>query len=137
MSGHFITVERAAERLGLHPKTVLRMIHDGRLKATRIGKAYRIARPDLEALTGEPAVAPAMAHATTVVEATGLDRKAADRIATTISAALTGREARARPIHLSTAFDPEAESLKVVILAEPTDAARLLQVFAAVLEQVR
>jgi excisionase family DNA binding protein len=39
-----VTVEQAAEELKLHPKTVLRYIHEGRLEATRIGKAYRIDR---------------------------------------------------------------------------------------------
>ena len=33
MSGESYTAEQAAERLKLHPKTVLRMIREGRLKA--------------------------------------------------------------------------------------------------------
>ena len=41
-----------ADRLGLHVKTVRHYVRDGRLKAVRIGKQYRIARADLEALTG-------------------------------------------------------------------------------------
>ena len=52
MSGSLYTVEQAAERLKLHPKTVLRMIREGRLKAARIGKAYRIAGDDLDAVAG-------------------------------------------------------------------------------------
>jgi excisionase family DNA binding protein len=52
MSGSLYTVEQAAERLKLHPKTVLRMIRDGRLKAARIGKAYRIAGEELDAVAG-------------------------------------------------------------------------------------
>ena len=35
MSGELYTVEQAAESLQLHPKTVLRLIRDGRLKASR------------------------------------------------------------------------------------------------------
>ncbi|MGZ3314865.1 MAG: helix-turn-helix domain-containing protein, partial [Caulobacteraceae bacterium] len=52
MSGSLYTVEQTAERLRLHPKTVLRMIRDGRLKAKRIGKAYRILGDDLDAAAG-------------------------------------------------------------------------------------
>jgi excisionase family DNA binding protein len=52
MSEELYTVEMAAERLKLHPKTVLRFIRDGRLRATRIGKSYRILRSDLDAFGG-------------------------------------------------------------------------------------
>ena len=49
-----MTVDAAAEELQLHPKTVLRAIRTGRLRATRIGKAYRILRADLDAFAGVP-----------------------------------------------------------------------------------
>ena len=55
MPQEFYSVDRVAALLGLHVKTVRAYVHDGRLKATRIGKQYRIARADLEALTGKPA----------------------------------------------------------------------------------
>ena len=45
-------MEQVAERLGLHVKTVRGYVREGRLKAVRIGKQYRISRQDLEALTG-------------------------------------------------------------------------------------
>ncbi len=48
------TVETAAAHLQVHRKTVLRYIRDGRLPATRIGKAYRIQRADLDAFAGTP-----------------------------------------------------------------------------------
>ena len=52
MSGELYTVEQAADRLKLHAKTVLRMIREGRLKAVRLGKAYRISGDDLDAAAG-------------------------------------------------------------------------------------
>src|ERR1700684_1589953 len=55
MSQELYSVEQVAERLGLHVKTVRNYVHEGRLKAVRIGKQYRIAREDLEAMTGRPA----------------------------------------------------------------------------------
>ena len=39
MSTTLFTVEQAAQRLNLHPKTVLRYIRDGQLPATRVGKS--------------------------------------------------------------------------------------------------
>src|SRR5271165_1226509 len=55
MSQELYSVEEVAERLGLHVRTVRHYVREGRLKAVRIGKQYRIAREDLEALTGRPA----------------------------------------------------------------------------------
>ena len=47
------SVEQVAESLGLHVRTVRDYVRGGRLKAVRIGKQYRIARADLDALTGQ------------------------------------------------------------------------------------
>ena len=52
-----LSVFDVAQRLNLHVKTVRGYVREGRLKAVRIGKQYRIAREDLEALTGA-AIAP-------------------------------------------------------------------------------
>ena len=41
------SVEQVAAQLGLHVRTVRNYVRDGRLKAVRIGKQYRIAREHL------------------------------------------------------------------------------------------
>jgi excisionase family DNA binding protein len=46
------SVEQVADRLGLHVRTVRNYVREGRLKAVRIGKQYRIAADDLAAMTG-------------------------------------------------------------------------------------
>lgn len=55
MSQQLYSVEEVADRLGLHVKTVRNYVREGRLKAVRIGKQYRISGEDLAALTGRPA----------------------------------------------------------------------------------
>jgi len=50
-----VTVRQAAEALGLHVKTVLRFIREGRLPAHRMGKSYRLRRSDVDAFAGLPA----------------------------------------------------------------------------------
>lgn len=44
-----VSTEEAAELLGLHPNTVKKMIHDGRLPATKpgAGRNWKIARGDV------------------------------------------------------------------------------------------
>ena len=43
------SVRQVADRLGVHPETVRRLIHDGRLDAVRVGRVLRV---DGEAFAG-------------------------------------------------------------------------------------
>jgi excisionase family DNA binding protein len=140
MSGSLYTVEQAAERLKLHPKTVLRMIRDGRLKAARIGKAYRISGDDLDAVAG---VARAEARessdrATVIADFGDVSPDVASRLSSTLSAMLVGaHKVRTGPAHLETAYDPILRRLKVVAIANPEDAATLLKSLAFLVESWR
>lgn len=136
----FHTVEQVAERLRLHPKTVLRFIREGRLRATRVGKSYRIVASDLEAFAGVDASAAAAkraARVTSILEVGDLDLDRAQKIATFLSAAIMGSEARPDPIQLTTAFDQAARLLKVVVIGSPADTAQLLQLVQVQLENLR
>src|SRR5258708_39984336 len=53
-SPSLLSVEQVAEILKLHVRTIRNYVRSGALKATRIGKQYRIALGDLEAFTGQP-----------------------------------------------------------------------------------
>lgn len=44
----FYSVREVADRLGVHPETVRRLIHDGRLEAVRIGRVLRVPRPAIQ-----------------------------------------------------------------------------------------
>lgn len=46
VTNNYYTVEQIAEMLELHPKTVQRYIREGRLKANKVGKGWRIAGRD-------------------------------------------------------------------------------------------
>lgn len=130
MSEVLVTVEQAAEELNLHPKTVLRYIRDGRLPAARVGKSYRIARAKLDAFVGvasgksENEVS---ARATCIVDIPDIAVDGAERVATFLhSIAMTGN-AETPPLHLQTAFDPPARSMKVVAIGSPSDVGKLLE----------
>ena len=51
MDNTYFTVEQVSELLSLHPKTVQRYIREGKLRATKIGKGWRIAGHDLSVFT--------------------------------------------------------------------------------------
>ena len=139
MSQEFHTVERAAELLQLHPKTVLRLIREGKLRATKIGKSYRLLRSDLEAFAGAPApvAAPSGARVTCIADLPDLTREEASRIASVLSACIVGQTARPDPIRIDTAYDPDSRHLKVVIIAALGDAAALLKTLDAMLANAR
>ena len=132
--GEFCTVAFAAERLGLHPKTVLRFIRDGRLKATRIGKSYRIRRADLDAFAGvEHAAEPVepSAWVTAIVQISGVDDEAARRCAIAIPAALKGRQGHEAPMRADVIHDGERAELKIVLVGVPDDVAAMLRAVQA------
>lgn len=130
VSNVLVTVDQAAAELKLHPKTVLRHIREGRLQATRIGKAYRIDRSNLDAfagLTSGRSRPPSDVRTTVIVEVPALAVEAAERMATFLGAAALGGDAATRPLHFNTAYDPTSGDLKIVLIAAPSDAARLLE----------
>src|SRR6266576_1214083 len=99
MSQDLYSVDQVANRLGLHVRTIRNYVRDGRLKAVRIGKQYRITREDLEAFTGAPTAVVDVDRSTRHVEASSIvhidavDRATADRFSTHIHGALNQAEA--------------------------------------------
>ncbi len=51
MEEKFYAVEQIAEMLQLHPKTVQRYIREGKLRAQKLGKAWRVSGHDLSLFT--------------------------------------------------------------------------------------
>ncbi len=47
MNNTYYTVEQVADLLSLHPKTVQRYIREGKLRAAKLGKSWRVAGHDL------------------------------------------------------------------------------------------
>jgi excisionase family DNA binding protein len=130
MEGRFYTVEMAAELLRLHPKTVCRFIREDRLRASRVGRSYRILKADLDAfagIAGAAIPAPHGARVTAIVDLKDVDASKAERIARYLPGVRASREAHADPMMLTTSYDPEQRALKIVIVASPADAADMLK----------
>jgi excisionase family DNA binding protein len=130
-------VEQVAERLGLHVRTVRNYVRDGRLKAVRIGKQYRIAREDLEAFTGGavPALPAETVRRTrhievsSIVQIDAIDRTQADRVANTLMAAAAGGRDGLR---IETIYDEERGRMKIVILSDVATGADVLRLIDTV-----
>src|SRR5204863_2191179 len=99
MAQEVFSVEQVAAKLGLHVRTVRNYVRDGRLKAVRIGKQYRISRTDLAELTGgevaptarESADRQRQVEVSSIVQVAALSGPDASRLATLLTAAAGGR----------------------------------------------
>lgn len=129
MSEEVYTVEQFAERLRLHPKTVLRFIREGRVRAVKVGRSYRILRSDLEAMIGAYGAAPKVSsiRVTSVVDIDGVDPARAQRLARQITAARLSGRGHADPMSLDVAHDPADRRLKIIMIGAPDDVAAMLQ----------
>jgi len=142
MTQELFSVEQVAERLGLHVRTVRNYVRDGRLKGVRIGKQYRIARADLEALTGHRAAAPITGAETTrrdvevssIVQVEAIDFEASSRVTNALMAAAKGRSEEDGPLRIDTIHDQERARLKVIVTGRLAATATLLKFINALLE---
>ena len=138
MSQELLTVEAAAERLRLHPKTLLRAIREGRLRASKVGKAYRILRGDLEVFAGLPPRPDAVAgeaRVTAVVDVPRGDKELAKRLMTLVAASLNARGVEGPAARADVIHDPQARTLKIIVQASPGDAGTLLKLIEVWLER--
>lgn len=138
MSEEVYTVEQSAERLKLHPKTVLRFIREGRLRAAKVGRSYRILRSDLETFGGFAQPGPTVrARVTSIVDVVDVTRDEAGRIATLFTSARRGSDAQPEPMSIDVAHDPAMRSVKIVLVGSPLDVATMLRLLGAWLEHGR
>ncbi|MET9464565.1 helix-turn-helix domain-containing protein [Streptomyces sp. NPDC006544] len=143
------SVGEVAERLGLHVRTVRGYVRDGRLKAVRIGKQYRISRADFEALTSLPSEGPGagggagggpgagaplgQVEVSSIVQIDTIDPDAASRLATLVTASAQSPRDTPTPLRVQTLYDKERARMKIVILGDAVTSAELLHLIDGLL----
>ena len=130
MSTDLLSVEQVAERLGLHARTVRNYVRDGRLKATRIGKQYRIASADLEAFAGiELAPVPRTRHVdvSSIVQIDAVGPDEAIRISNGLVGAANGRSPEDGPLRVETVYEQERGRLKIIVTGALAPVVLLMQ----------
>ncbi|HWD45357.1 MAG TPA: helix-turn-helix domain-containing protein [Actinomycetota bacterium] len=136
------SVSQVADLLGLHVKTVRGYVRDGRLKAVRIGKQYRITQEDLEAFTGYPVEPPARETArrvrhvevSSVVQVDAISPDAVRRLTNTLMAAAGSRPDGPDRLRVQLLYDEEQASLKIIVIGGLADSAELLRLVLALLK---
>lgn len=133
MAQDIFSVDQVAEYLGLHPKTVRRHVSEGKLKAVRIGKQYRIARHDLEQFMGCPL--PQAVHSATgcrrsvevssVIQVDAISKDSFSSLSNMLVAAANGRKEGEAALRLDTIYNEELGRMKIVCLGSLADNADL------------
>ncbi|OLE78602.1 MAG: hypothetical protein AUF76_18740 [Acidobacteria bacterium 13_1_20CM_2_65_9] len=143
MSTHLYTADEVAELLNLHVKTIRRYVRDGRLKARRIGKEYRIARSDLDEFAGEtraadtPVARTRHVIASSIVDVDVISPDESHRITTMVMASLNARKGEADFPRVDSIYYPEQAKLRITITASPMLTCELLRMINALLESGR
>ena len=136
------SIERVAELLNLHVKTVRGYVRSGRLKAKRIGKQYRITRSDLEEFAGtsaidKPSLVTHTRHviASTIIDADVVSPELAERISTMVMAALKTPHNDGEMPRVDVIYYTALAKLRITITASPDIATGLLRLVNTLLEE--
>lgn len=132
-----LSVEQVASALSVHVRTVRRYIRDGRLRATRIGKLYRIPAAELAAFAGRDILPPGDAdpfrtrrhcEVSTIVQIDAIAPEAAMRVMNGVGGAIKGRDKVSdTPLRVDTVYDETRARLKVIILGSLATTSGLLK----------
>jgi excisionase family DNA binding protein len=137
-----LSVFDVANRLNLHVKTVRGYVRDGRLKAVRIGKQYRIARADLEAFTGMPLPMSDSERArrrrgvevSCVVGCDAISPDVSSRLESALKAFAHRGGDVGQPLRAETIYDGSIGHLKVMLFGGVNSTAAALNLIGGVLE---
>ena len=137
---HLYTADEVAERLNMHVKTIRRYIRDGRLKAKRIGKEYRVTRADLDEFAGSSQAADTpiprtrQVIASTIVDVDVISPDESHRITTMVMAALNVRRGEPDVPRVDSIYYPERARLRITMTASPAVTADVLRMIDMLLE---
>ena len=148
MPQELYSVDQVAGLLNLHVRTVRNYVREGRLKAVRIGKQYRIAREDLEAMTGRPASAldrepvrrQRHVEVSSIIEVDAVSPDTANRVMSLLGGAHNARRPGPgdgdghEPLRIETIYDAERAHLKIVLIGGMDTTASYFKIIHAVLE---
>src|ERR1700744_6385971 len=132
------SLEQVAERLGLKVRTVRTYVRTGRLKAFRIGKQYRVAREDLESITGprgwHASIAKYLrAEVSSVIQADAVSQATADRITNHLLGATKAPRDDGATLRVETIYDRAHAQIKVIVIGSLGATSAIFALLGAIL----
>jgi excisionase family DNA binding protein len=133
------SLEQVAEQLGLHVRTVRGYVRSGRLKAVRLGKQYRVAREDLESITGPSGPRTLIAQhrraeVSSVVQVDAVSEAMARRITDHLRDAVKTPREDGSELRVETIYDLGHAQMKVIVIGSLPAAANIFELLDVVLE---
>lgn len=143
MAGRFYSVDEVAELLGLHVKTVRNHVREGRLKAVRAGRRYRISREALAEFLGHPPPEPARetvrrsrrTGVTSVVEIEAISPAAMSRLSSLLTA-VRKAPPDGEPLHVQIVYAEERAEMKIILTGGMEATAEALRLAAALAREL-
>ena len=138
MQETYYTVEQIAQMLQMHPKTVQRYIREGKLRAVKVGKGWRVSGHDLSVFTeGETAARgeTPTAIVSCVADVYAADKAAAIRIVNTLTAGLNSKPVGYGQCSMQTQYIPEEQKLRVTLYGSARVTAAMLDAIATLTEE--
>lgn len=137
----FYSPDEVAELLNLHVRTVRRYIREGRLKASRIGKQYRVGASDLDSFVGVHEAQGAAASAgrqrralvSTTVDIEAISPDETYRITTALTGAFSAEQGEGTRKRLDCIYYEEQGRLRIIVNAELETATAILGLIRFVL----
>jgi excisionase family DNA binding protein len=141
MENAFYSPDQVALQLGLHVKTVRNYVREGRLRAVRIGKQYRIASQDLASLTGQPAPEsesasrplPLHMEVSSIVEIDGVAHEAATRLNALLLGAANAQRGHDQKTRVEVIYTAARNHVKIILIGEVEDTAAYLNLINQVI----
>ena len=133
------SLEEVAEHLGMQVRTVRSYVRTGRLKAIRIGKQYRVAREDLELITGPRGWRASIAkhrraEVSSVVLADAVSQETADQVTAHLLEAAKAPREDGSVLRVETIYDRGHGQLKVIVIGSLGATAAISKLLATVLD---
>ncbi len=122
--------------------TTCATVRNGSLKATRIGKQYRIAPADLEIFTGQPVarhdervLSPGgRVEVSSIINIEGVSVALASRMTSMLMATANVLRSIEQPVAVSTTYDEQLDRMRVLLAADLKSTHDFLSMINAVLE---
>ncbi|HWQ98839.1 MAG TPA: helix-turn-helix domain-containing protein [Clostridia bacterium] len=137
MQESYYTVEQIAQMLQMHPKTVQRYIREGKLRAVKVGKGWRVSGHDLSVFTESVPQAgeTPTAVVSCVADVYAADKAAAIRLVNTLTAGLNSKPANYGKSSMQSQYIPEEQKLRITLYGGARIVAAMLDAIAMLTDE--
>ena len=142
MNQIYYSVDQISKLLDMHPKTIQRYIREGKLRATKFGKSYRISGQDLSTFTEHSmssnqdisTMTTKKVVASSVIDIYELDRNEAMRIMNTLTATLNVKPDSYGQTSMQSQYIEQEQKVRVTLWGNPTFMTVMMDTIAALTE---